>query len=313
MIGAYLAGESIGEKMKLLIILMNFALILIFLTILGALLERYWRKHQAERATVQAENSPQEAPKTKNSLMVPFVQLGERLQTQLQTLLQPEATKPQTVQQFRLWIQQELTTEKALQNWLLNLPESGFALLTEHISNFCTEMNFDIKWLADPQLNVVPELKNAMKTVVIDYCRACQSAIPVQAEASQFIQYQKLLHTAPDKQTQTLRRTLHAELVNQGLTSPSDSSQLINATEQERQQQALQAIQEFAAKDWSRFAQILQSTTTPTPPPSVNGKEAQSVGGQNGTAKAATTTTTTTASRKSSKSKAAPAAADQAA
>ncbi len=254
--------------MKLLVLLISFAIVMVFLVTLAMILERYWRKHQTEWAANKEE--------TESSGVNPLAASVSRLTEQVRSLVQPQQKDETLVKQFQEWVTRDLRTDSAVQSWLLALPEPGFAMLTEHIAAFCTEMNFDLQWLVSQQAAVAPELKAAMQGVVVDYCRACQKAVQVQPHAKAFADYQRLLQNPKGKPEQALSRTLYANLTSQGLSPAPDSAELINATESERHQKALQAIQQAAAKDWSKFAQILQATMTPidavpTPP---NGQHA---------------------------------------
>lgn len=240
--------------MKLGIILASFIIVILFLVVLAIFLERYWRNYQKEQALKHQENNPTVV----NSLAESVVQWA----TQLRTKMQPAQPDEDRVKQFREWVTHDLSKEPALQSWLLALPDPGLALLTDHIAAFCQEMNFDLKWLLEQQVTIAPELKSAMQAVILDYCRACQKAVPAQKDAKLFTTYQQLLKNPNGREEQALGRTLYANLTTQGLTT-TPAADLINATEKERQQQAIQAIQQIATKDWAQFAQILQATITP--------------------------------------------------
>jgi len=240
--------------MKLLVVLISFAIVMIFLVSLAIMLERYWRKHQAAQAANQVESEAAGSP---------LADSVTRVTEQLRSLFQPQQENKPLANQFREWVTSDLRTDKDIQSWLLALPEPGFAMLTQHIAAFCTEMNFDLQWLVKEQAAIAPELKAAMQSVVVDYCRACQKSVFVQTHAKAFAEYQRLQQNPKGKQEQALSRTLYANLVHEGLAPMPDAAETINATESERQQQAQQMIQQAAAKDWARFAQVLQATLTP--------------------------------------------------
>ncbi|MEZ4868142.1 MAG: hypothetical protein R3C14_42840 [Caldilineaceae bacterium] len=246
--------------MKLLVILASFMIVLIFLVILATVLERYWRNYQQARAAKENENKEQTStPSGANPIAASVAQWS----AQLRTMMQPAPPDTTLVKQFHAWVTRDLGNESELQRWLLALPEAGFAMLTEHIAAFCQEMNFDLTWLVDEQTLTASELKTAIRAVVVDYCRACQKAVPAQKHAKLFAEYQRLLKNPAGKQERSFSRTLYANLASQGLTPTPNVADLINAGENERQQQALQAIQQAAAKDWPQFAQVLQATIAP--------------------------------------------------
>lgn len=247
--------------MKLLILLITFAVILVFLVTLAGFLERYWRAYQAQRATAKEGSADQ--PEGIAVTMQHLVASAAEWAAQMRAKVQPESSNDAQVKLFRAWVTRELNAEKELQSWLLALPDPGFALLTKHIADFCTEMNFDLNWLAETQLTVTTELKAAMKAIIVDYCRACKKAIPVQQEARLFAYYQRLLQQPQGRQEQALSRTLYANLAASGVIAAPDAATLINTTDIERQQQARTAIQQAATRNWAQFAKVLQATITP--------------------------------------------------
>lgn len=278
--------------MKLLAVLVSFGVILALIAILGSILERYWRQFQSERAA--ARQPAKDGVEENATGGGPIGGMVAHWREQLQTLIQAEPSNAALVAPFREWIENELQTEKTLQSWLLKLPEPGFALLTDHIAAFCVEMNFNLAWLFDPQLAVVPDLKRTMRSVVIDYCQACYKSIPIQVEAQLFAKYQELLRPSKSKQVQALRRALLAELIAHDLISSSNTAELLNAPDQEQQQQIIKTIQVAAAKGWSQFAPIFHATLFPPPPAPPSDVKAKSTtethAGQNGVAKATATT-----------------------
>ncbi len=243
--------------MQLFIILVNLAIVLLFLVFLARFLERFWRKYQSEQAAKPKEKATTDAG--------PIASVPPRWRERLRAIVQPVQTPPtqeETVKRFRDWATRDLDKEPDLQSWLVTLPEPGVALLIQHLVSFCQELNFELAWLLEDQVTIAPELRNAVRGAVIDYCRACRTAVPVQKQAKLFIQYQQLLKNPDNKAQQALSRTLYANLTSQGL-APTPDATFIVATEAERQQQALQVIQQTATQNWPKFAQVLHTTLTP--------------------------------------------------
>lgn len=238
------------------IILVNFSIALIILAILAVMLKRDWWTDQ-QKPTPDNEQASTRAGGT--AIVARMAQWRARLRN----LRQPTQAAAPLSQRFREWARQELSDERALQSWLLALPEGGFALLTEHIAAFCQEMNFDLQWLLAEPATVAPELKAVIRSVVIDYCHACQKAAMAQKDAKLFIKYQQLLKNPTGKPEQALQRTIYANLVSQGVTPTPQAADLINVDEKERQQQMRQAIQQAATNDWPRFAQVLHAAIAP--------------------------------------------------
>ncbi|MCB0062031.1 MAG: hypothetical protein KDE19_07945, partial [Caldilineaceae bacterium] len=253
------------------------------------LLERYWRAYQAERASAKTTDDTESTATRLDGKQFDGKQFdgkqfdvkqfdvkqlmsgASKWTTQLQGLLQPASTNEALSRQFQEWVKRELQKEQALQSWLLALPEPGFDLLTKHIADFCREMNFELEWLVAQELTVAPELEAAMKAVIVNYCTACQKAVPAQQQIQWFVTYRQLLQPQKNRQEQQFLQKLYAALTAQGLVSAPDPSALITATQAERDQYALRAVQQAAAQDWSHFVQILQNTMiaaapSPTPP-----------------------------------------------
>ena len=243
--------------MKLLVVVAIFSLILLFLVVLAGLLEQYWRAYQAEQATKVKDKD------VNQSAVSGFVDHVAQWVAQLRALVQPRPQQSEKMATlFHEWVARELNRDRDLQSWLLALPQPGIALLTEHIAAFCHEMNFDLNWLLTEQVKVAPELKQAMQAVIIDYCRACQKAVPAQQQANLFSIYQRLLQNPNGREERAWGRTLYAALVAKGLVlAPKADSPTM--TEQSRQEQICTAIQQVAAKDWAQFARMLQAAVTP--------------------------------------------------
>ena len=243
--------------MQLLIILVNLAIVMLFLVFLSVFLERFWRKYQNEQA-IKAKEQPTTDAKQGTGGATAW-------RDQLRALVQPAQVPPadaETTKRFRDWVIRDLDKEQELQSWLVTLPEPGLALLIKHLASFCQELNFDLAWLLEEQVTSAPELRQAIRGAVIDYCRACYKAVPVQKQAKLFLQYQQLLQKPGNKEQQALSRTLYANLTSQGL-APAPDATFIVATETERQRQSLQIIQQVATQNWPQFAQIFRATLTP--------------------------------------------------
>jgi len=243
--------------MKTFILPIGLGILVLFLAILAIYLERAWRHYQQQRAESTTENS--------SSLEKTLTNLRDNipdLSTTMKGMLQQKGQTANLVEPFRAWVSSDLKHQPELYNWLLSLPEYGFELLTIHIAEFCQEMNMDLKWLVERHVDVAPELRKAIQDSIIDYCYACQKAVAVQNHAHIFAHYYNLVSTTQESKSSGIQQTLFAQLADQGLVTAPSASELINANDAERQQQAIRSIQQAAAKDWTQFANILQHTAT---------------------------------------------------
>ncbi|MEM7125881.1 MAG: hypothetical protein AAF702_06120 [Chloroflexota bacterium] len=272
--------------MKLLVVLAVFLLLLIVLALLAFYLERSWRQFQANRAE-RAEDG-ENIKFGINSLNVEQLNLDgltasvSNWATQLRNMILPGEQDEQLVEQFRSWAVNGLKDDPELQEWLLALPEEGFGLLTWHIASFCKEMNFELAWLFDEQASLAPELKATIRSVVIDYCQACQRSVKVQEQAHIFAQYHQLVENPNGREQKALGYKLHENLASLGLADLSNNVDLGKANERERYEHILGRIHQAAADDWSQFAQVLQNTILDDNGPSaaVNGADHSSSNGQ---------------------------------
>ncbi|MEM7536202.1 MAG: hypothetical protein AAF639_28725 [Chloroflexota bacterium] len=250
--------------MKLLAIILVVAAMLLIVIALSIIMERYWRKQQEEIKNALDNNILNADLFNRIGKGIP--DLTGKVPNLFQNVFQDNTAQEVLINQFREWITIELKHEPELRAWLLSVPDDGFNLLTTHIANFCEEMNMELVWLLEKKVDVAPILQESMKAMIVDYCWSCYKGIQVQRHAYLFDQYQKLIASmstssknAPKLPDAQLTLVLFVELAEKGLITLPSPSKLLNITEEEQQQQALQLIQEAAAKDWQAFALILQN------------------------------------------------------
>lgn len=87
---------------------------------------------------------------------------------------------------FRAWVETSalMAKEPALQAWLLGLPAEGLQALVKKVAEFCVEMDVELDWLFDADVDVDPNAKAAAEEMVIDYCKICLKAVQNQQIAS---------------------------------------------------------------------------------------------------------------------------------
>ena len=72
-----------------------------------------------------------------------------------------------------------------------------------------------------------------------------------------FATYHKIVANPSDKRYRDARRSLFTRLIAENLAQPLPAYEMIMASETQRQELAVKAIQEAAAKDWTVFTRVL--------------------------------------------------------
>lgn len=159
---------------------------------------------------------------------------------------------------FRAWVERALTPTPELQAWLLSLSEEGLQALTQRVDAFCSDVNINLAWLVDQDIDVAPELKQTVQTIVVDYLTMCWKAVQHQNDIALFGYYYQAVRDPSDGRYRELRRKLFTRLTADGLAEQLPAYELIMASETQRQAMAAEAIQQVAANDWNNFTRIFQ-------------------------------------------------------
>ena len=105
-------------------------------------------------------------------------QSKEKLQQVFDDIGAPFLSKPKDwVSSLKIWAENYLSTEPALQSWLLSLTSEGLQALGEKIAEFCREMAINLDWLLKPDTEIDPIVRQKAEAIVIDYCKICQKAV----------------------------------------------------------------------------------------------------------------------------------------
>jgi len=177
-----------------------------------------------------------------------------------QSIVTPEYVK--LMPSFKRWIDEEMTGHNRLRNWLLSLPNDGFKALTGQIVFFCNELNIELEWLIDGELDVEPRTRKVVEDIVISYCDACLKAVQIQPELNTFRQYQHTLaHLGKRGDKHALGQQLLARLSAEDL-APPPPAELVLASDDERRAYALSAIREATQRDREKFNRIWDSVMT---------------------------------------------------
>ncbi len=158
---------------------------------------------------------------------------------------------------FQAWAAKMLTEEQGLKDWLTALSPEEAQSFTKQVAAFCADLNLDLSWLVERQLDKDPELEQTASSVVVFYCLSCQQAAQAQGDFKAFDAFQSLLQKPSNKVKRTLSQKLFAELVKQEM-APAISPEFFLAPEKERQAYMMESIQKAADADRSKFNDILK-------------------------------------------------------
>ena len=159
--------------------------------------------------------------------------------------------------EFRAWVDINLQENPELRTWVLGLSDEGFAALTQRLAAFCADMNIQLEWLTGRHIEVAPAARLAVNAVVVDYLKLCRKALSHQTDVALFASYHKIVVNPSDARYRDARRSLFTRLIAENLAQPLPAYEMIMASETQRQELAVKAIRDAAAKDWTVFARVL--------------------------------------------------------
>jgi hypothetical protein len=153
---------------------------------------------------------------------------------------------------FRAWAVQAAADDRAVKDWFNALSEEGLQAFTEHLVAFCSEMGFELSWLVEQQFDKHPELAQATERIVLHYCRACLQAALTQEDLGVYKQLLAFEQDPFSRKNQAFGERLFDKVVEEGLVAAKMSEYFL-APPKERQQLAVAAIRQAAAKDSAAF------------------------------------------------------------
>lgn len=229
----------------------GFIVLVIVLVVIALLAERelYRRRNAALEESERGEEQGAIADRlvAQSSRWLGSVrETGENLVTPSYAKLSP---------QFRQWVDQEMEGNERLRAWLLSLPDEGFKALTNQIALFCIELNIDLAWLVNGELEIEPDIRQVTEEIIIGYCEACLKAVQIQNELTDFREYQNTLERLARRDHQEIGQQLLAKLREQELAEPA-SPDLVWASDEERRDYAMRTIREAAQQDREKFNRI---------------------------------------------------------
>jgi hypothetical protein len=244
--------------------LFNLTLLVVMIGSLSILIDRRLQAHKRAEAAAEEMGTMGTNPATATASAKPVGVLLSGLSDKVQQLRQnsPLARPPAvTVEQFRHWSIEAFATEqtgdRAVQQWLASLSDEGMAAFIKQLGRFCADMNAQLSWLIEGKLAVTPALQASTVAMVRHYCRACYQAALAQSDIYAFEALQAFTDYPVSNRSQAFGQKLFAQLLAAKLIEINVSEHLL-ASNEERRQQAIQAIYAAAEKDNFRFNQILK-------------------------------------------------------
>ncbi|MGH8549756.1 MAG: hypothetical protein ACRERU_14365 [Methylococcales bacterium] len=149
---------------------------------------------------------------------------------------------------FKAWAVRAAAGDTSLTDWLNALPEEGLRGFAEQLTEFCSEMGFDLSWLVDGKFDGHPELARAAERIVLHYYSACQQGAVAQEDLDVYKQLLDFERNPFGRKNRTFVERLFAKVVEDGLVA-AKMSEYFSAPPKERQQIAVTAIREAWAKD----------------------------------------------------------------
>ncbi|MCB0170986.1 MAG: hypothetical protein KDJ97_10585 [Anaerolineae bacterium] len=227
-------------------------IIAILLIVFGVIwyLEPKWASQESrDKATTAVTTNTKDAySKSKGWLgqfRLPFTKEKDPVATQFkQWLSQSDLSK-------RSQLYKKLPADAAeFATWVDGLSDEDLNKFVNDLSSVCRAQNFELAWLVDPK--TPDNLKQAVEDAVILHGLAAWKARDIQPLLAF-----KAWQAAPNKpENRAFAQKLYNKLAEAGLvTTPSD---LVLATEQERQEHVAEAIDKAAAEKEATFLALVQ-------------------------------------------------------
>jgi Na+-transporting methylmalonyl-CoA/oxaloacetate decarboxylase gamma subunit len=217
--------------------------------LVSVVLDRRW---QARRAAETSESSED----TEASLGVTS-RITDRFQGVRQRIGGKKREKLTKV--FQAWAAEHLTSEEELRDWIANLSEEGAQSLTEQLATFCSDLNFELSWLVEGQLDPDPDLEQVAENVVTDYCSACWRAALAQDDLNAFQAFQAFENDPTSKKHREFAQELYSKLVEAELVSSPSLAEVFLASDDKRLKQAAKAMRQSAEMDRKAFNAALKT------------------------------------------------------
>lgn len=228
------------------------AIIVVLVIIIGFFIERWIarRGKKQENPTINHELAA-----LTSAVTGAFGLLTKSVQQTGQEFMTPNYVK--LMPAFKQWIQAEVP-DKALQTWLLDLPDEEFRAVTEKVVFFCNDVNVNFAWLLNGNLDIEPETKQVVMKIVIGVCDLHREAVQIQDDLANFNLYQKTLDRLERGDRIELGEKLMVRLYEAELV-PVTPPDILLGDQKERSLYTRNVIQSAAQSDYTKFKTIWTS------------------------------------------------------
>lgn len=159
-----------------------------------------------------------------------------------------------SAEQLLAWAEKE-PGATMLSAWLKHIPEEALVVLLGEVSAFCTELDIEISWLLENQLEEEPKLKALVSEIVLNYLSACHKAALSWDDTRAFRVLRELeSHLVSDK---PFARQLYLMLAQNELVEP-DSTNLFLGQEKELDRYMKQEILQAREKNKQAFKRVVK-------------------------------------------------------
>ncbi len=159
-----------------------------------------------------------------------------------------------SAEQLLAWAEEE-PGAAMLSAWLKHIPEEALVVLLGEVSAFCTELDIEISWLLENQLEEEPKLKALVSEIVLNYLSSCHKAALSWGDTRTFRVLRELEnHLATDK---PFARQLYLMLAQNKLVEP-DSTNLFLGQEEELDRYMKQEILQAREKNRQGFKRVVK-------------------------------------------------------
>lgn len=241
---------------------LSWIIVIVILGLVGRWLTHNWELRRrpvadppanADTAAAETQASTARATQLTNSLRDGFASLRTSLFGQKQPPLTP---------QFRIWLAQVLVGEPQLYQWLMALSDEQLDVLTAHISTFCHEMGFDLKWVIEQTLASQPTLTQGLNRVVIHYCQACYQSVVLQEDLEPYRLLRQYEQNPNSPQNRELGQAIFEKFAEKGLATMTPA-ELQALPEQARREQIVATVRQAAAEQQALLLRLIKELSAP--------------------------------------------------
>ena len=142
------------------------------------------------------------------------------------------------------------------------LSDEQLDVLTAHISTFCQEMGFELKWVIEQALTSQPTLTQGLNRVVIHYCQACYQSVILQEDLEPYRLLRQYEQNPNSPQNRELGQAIFEKFVEKGLVTMTPA-ELQALPEQARREQIVATVRQAAAEQQALLLRLVKELSAP--------------------------------------------------